>query len=376
MKGKLTLLAELMQIAREGTILGLIRYVRFKRLAGGSPVGPDSSVSRSRGIGVVGAGTYAASVHLPCIVAHGAKLSALVSRSGVTSKALASVYKVGRTHESFDDLLADKECDSLLVATPHNLHPEQILKAAHSGKYTYCEKPVAIDRQGIQKLQSANLSPQSTKRIMAGFNRRFAPAIRILKSSSWMLSRLEPMEVHYWVNFGPRVDNAMSDPTVGGGRIHGAACHYVDILAYLVSSPIVTVSAFGVGCGDRVDEDSFVANFRFADGSIGSLVFTSEGSRTHDFKESLSVSCVGHTARVDDYAWMSIDGRHYRFWRHRYGAMQAWKEFLSAKRDNSEVPVDLHAGIVATQVTLAIQESIRAGGMPKPVISAEAPGND
>lgn len=261
-------------------------------------------------------------------------------------------------------MLADKRCQGLLIATPHYLHPQHILAALKAEVYAYCEKPVAIDANGLKQLQAEGLNHPAAKKIMVGFNRRFAPAIARLRREQWLQQRKEPMEIHYRINFGPRVDNAMSNPLVGGGRIHGAACHYVDLISFLAGSPIVRVSAMGVTVGGHVDENTFVANLMLADGSISSLTFTSEGHRRFDSKEEVMISCGKHVARIVDYAELRVDRNRYRFGKHRYGALDAMRAFLMAKESGIKAPVNLADGIAATKVTLAMQSSLRHNGEP------------
>lgn len=362
MKGSIRrILSEIRQIGREGTWPGAIRYVRFKSYgASGGSIG-QATPRASRGMGVLGAGTYLASIHLPCLRALGEPLYAIASRTGDSARALARVYGIGVVHSGLDDMVADPNCDALLIATPHYLHAEHILTAVNAGFYAYSEKPVAIDEESLDRLVAQGLSLPAASRIMIGFNRRFAPAVVQLRQACWLKVRTRPLEIHYRVNFGPRVDNAMSDPQNGGGRIHGAACHYVDMIAFLAGAPIRQVSAMAIA---DADENTFAASMKLADGSVASLTFTSEGRRKFDNREEIMVSCDGHVARIRNYAELRLDGRGYRYHRQRYGAMAAMRAFLAAKGSGGAVPVSLADGVAATRVTLAIQASLRRGGEP------------
>jgi predicted dehydrogenase len=359
----LEVISEFTQIAREGTIMGLVRYIWFKLLMNnnadlGTRHGPKA------GIGIIGAGTYVASVHLPCLKATCTPLYAIVSRSGVTARNLAHVYSIGKQYSSIDEIFKDKACDSFLIATPHFLHPRHIHKALEFGRYTYCEKPVAIDSKGLNELiQSASFYPNQ-ERIMIGFNRRFSPAIIKLRQQPWLTERVDPAEIHYRINFGLRVDNDMSNTKTGGGRIHGAVCHYVDMISFLLGSPIVKVSALSISNKEKYDNDTFIASLQLLDGSIGSIVFTSESRRCLDTKEEIIITCDGHAARVKDFSKLIIDNKIYTYNRHRYGSLQAIEAFIKSKKLNHPVPISLEDGIVATRITLAIQKSIRQQGDP------------
>lgn len=358
------LLSELWQIGREGTFVGAIRFVRLKRLIARKRRTRTPRPSASAGVGIVGAGNYVSSIHLPCLKALGAPLYAIASRSGDSARALARLYGIGVVYQSVEEIVKDKRCEALLIATPHNLHPQHILLALGAALYTYCEKPAAIDSLGIELLEREALAHPGAPKVMIGFNRRFSPAVQQLRQIPWVRERTQPVELHYRVNFGPKVDNAMSDPAIGGGRIHGACCHYVDLIAFLVGVPVVCVTAMAIRQSGRLDDDTFSATMTFADGSIGSLLFTSEGNRAFDHKEEIILSCGGRVARIVNYAELRIDGRRYRFRRRRYGAMAAMRAFLTAKNSGSAVPVTLADGVAATRLTLAIQLSLREGGQP------------
>ncbi len=313
------------------------------------------------GMGIIGAGTYTASVHLPLLRFLGVPLAAIASGSGKTAASLARIYGIGGLGGTAEEVIADPNVTSLLIATPHFRHPEHIALAADSGLYTYCEKPVAIDADGLTRIEQAIAGGENHGRVMVGFNRRFTPAVEALRSEPWLAGRRAPIEIHYRVNYGARTDNPMSDPKVGGGRLQGAACHYVDLISYLAGAPITWVAATACRNGEAWDENTFSASFALADGSLGSLVFTSEGNRDTDTKEEIMVTCGQHTARIQDYRRLRIDGRTRRFYRHTYGALATWRAFLAARDREQAVPVPLSDGIAATRVTLAMQRSIRHG---------------
>lgn len=361
----LQMVSVLWQIYRDGTLLGTVRYIRFKRLRTIPESRWDASAGPARGLGIVGAGTYVASIHLPCLRALGESLYAVASRSGDSARVLAKVYGIGVVYPGLEEMVADPRCEALLIATPHYLHAENILTALNAGLYTYCEKPVAIDEAGVERVATHGLAHPSASKVMIGFNRRFSPAVAQLRRVSWLQARTKPMEIHYRVNFGPRVDNMMSDPQRGGGRIHGAACHYVDMIAFLAGSSIVQVSAMAIADGD---DNSFVAVMKLNDGSLASLVFTSEGSRGYDTKEEIIISCDGHAARIKNFNELSVDRKAYKFHRHTYGAMASMRAFLDAKRIGNAAPVGLADGIAATRVTLAIQKSLQRNGAPQQLV--------
>ncbi len=363
-----SLLSQLRQLATETSLAGVYRYVKFKILSRGNRNYSTGDKESRDGLGIIGAGTYTASVHLPCLVANREPIHAITSRTRHKASTLAKIYGMDKVHDSLDALLNDARCNGLLIATPHNLHPEHILKALATGLYSYCEKPVAIDSNGIEQLKLNGLLHSNASKIMVGFNRRYAPAISQLLKCNWIANRQSPLEINYRVNFGPRVANAMSDPRVGGGRIHGAACHYVDLISFIAGSPVSRVSATSIRDSSGTDNNTFIANLTLKDGSIAGLTFTSEGNRTYGSKEEINVSCEGHVAQIRNFSRLTIDGQTNRFFRHTYGAMDTIAAFLKSKKNNEPTPISLADGIIATCVTLSIAQSISENGNPVDII--------
>lgn len=360
---------EIIQMYRQGTLLGVIRYIKFKSLRR-SRVGQFviSEGAPLKGMGLIGVGNYVVSVHLPNLKALRVSLYAATSLSGDSACAIGKLYGMSVVYPNIDEMLAAQKCDALLIATPHYLHVENILRALDAGLYTYCEKPVAIDEAGIEKLIRLGLKHPSARKIMIGFNRRFAPTVMRLKEACWLKERTQPLEIHYRVNFGPRMANMMSDTAQGGGRIHGAACHYVDLIVFLAGVSIDQVSAMAIG---DYDDNTFVAVMKLRDGSLASLTFTSEGSRKFDSKEEIMITCGQHTARISDFSCLNIDSQTFRYFRHTYGAMQTMRAFIDAKCMAASAPVSLADGVAATRVTLAIQKSIVMNGVPQSLLSTQ-----
>jgi predicted dehydrogenase len=364
--GLKSLIKETYALYKESSLLGTLKYIFYKILLKRNMTTIKTIKNTAqKGIGIVGAGQYVATMHLPLIKKLKQNRMGITSASGKTAAVLAYLYDMS-VYDSLEDILKSPLCDALLIATPPNQHPKQIVLAVQKDRYTFCEKPVAIDEEGIQFLLS-NVSVSDNKKVMVGFNRRFAPAITQLLQEDWLLKRTQPMEIQYRVNYGPSVKNWLSDKEVGGGRIHGAACHYVDLIVFLAKSSINRVSCIALGHEGVFDQNTFSSHFLLEDGSIASLIFTSEGDRDFDTKEEIKITCKGHIVVVDDFKRLQIDGKVYRFLRHSYGALDCMRAFFQAKKDNAPVPVSLQAGVRATQVTLAMQKSLERKGESRDV---------
>lgn len=364
------LLKEIYTIARETSLMGAMRYIRYKLLCKKN-ISYHSTTQPNKGLTIIGAGTYTASIHLPVLRILNQPITAIGSASGKTATALAKIYKIPLALETTDDASLLQCANSLLFTTPHNLHPENIVFSLKHNLYSYCEKPVAINQQGIEKIQETLKDHPNQNRVMIGFNRRFSPAIRQLIREPWLTTRTQPLEIHYRVNFGPRVDNAMSNPEIGGGRIHGAACHYIDLISYISNANITNVSCISPTIGQTVDPNTFTAILSLSDGSIASLTFSSEGSRHTDDKEMIKISSSGHNVTIQNFNTLIIDRKRFRYYKHNYGALNCMRAFLNAEKRKQPCPITLIDGIKATRVSIALEKSLQNNGAQVTVNSYE-----
>ena len=106
---------------------------------------------------------------------------------------------------------------------------------------------------------------------MVGFNRRFAP--HAVEARRLLNGRAEPVALQIMVNAGELpATHWANDPAVGGGRIIGEGCHFIDLALFLVGSPIVSVRAVEMFSG-AAHGDSLSINLAFADGSIATIAY-------------------------------------------------------------------------------------------------------
>ncbi|MDP2776203.1 MAG: Gfo/Idh/MocA family oxidoreductase, partial [Anaerolineales bacterium] len=226
------------------------------------------------------------------------------------------------------------------------------------------EKPLAINvkqLEQIDKLLITNLQSLIT----VGFNRRFSPPAQSLKSQ---ISNLhEPKYIHYRVNAGYLPFNHWTqDPHLGGGRIIGEACHFIDLITFLVGAPPVSVTAHALPDGGKYREDNLSMTFTFPDGSVGVVDYLANGDKSHP-KERLELFCEGMIAVLDDYISLTTvkDGKKKE---ERMAQDKGWKNemtaFAKAIREGIEPPIPYEHLIGVTKSTFAAVESIRKGGEP------------
>jgi predicted dehydrogenase/threonine dehydrogenase-like Zn-dependent dehydrogenase len=251
-------------------------------------------------VAVIGAGGFARGVLMP-LIARDARIVAVANATGLSARAAATRF--GADVASTDPLavIDDPGVDAVVVATRHDTHAGFVVRALEQGKHVFVEKPLALDEDELAEVERA--AERSTGVLMVGFNRRFAPLGRQLADA---VGRPGPLVVTYRVNAGRLPGSHWThDPEIGGGRIVGEVCHFVDFLGFLCAGPPTSVSAEAVGGGSEPREDNLAATLRFADGSVGVVVYTALGDPSLA-KERIEVLGEAGAATLDDFRMLSL----------------------------------------------------------------------
>lgn len=315
-------------------------------------------------LGVLGAGNYALSTFLPVIKKVGGIAPVgIVSASGVSAKYGAKRYGFGFSASEPDAVLADPAINLVAILTRHDLHCEQVLSALHRGKHVYCEKPLAINPEQLSAIRNA-LAQEDQPLLTVGFNRRFAPLAADLKT--FIDQRQEPLYAHFRVNANllPKT-HWLIDPAIGGGRIIGEGCHFIDFLTFLVGMNPVEVSTQGLPDNGKYSEDNVVMTFRFPDESIGIVSYLANGDKTYP-KEYLEVFCGGRIAVLHDWRKLELVARGRRkikrhTLRQEKGHKNAWQVFLDAVQGEKAPPIPYAQLFGVAQASFAAVVSLRSG---------------
>ena len=280
-------------------------------------------------LGVTGAGNYAQGVLLPQFKASAdVTLHTVCTATGVNAKKAQEKFGFGGCTTDWQEVVANKDINTVLIATRHDLHAKLAAAALRAGKTVFCEKPLCIREEELDEiLQTGNT------RLMVGFNRRFAP---------WAKFKLTgPAVMRYRVSVAPLPkDHWANDPDVGGGRILGEVCHFVDFLHFVAYSRPVSVFAQGFG-GENVQ-----VSMRFADGSVGAIDYFSVADPSLG-KEHFEVFGSGKHVIVDDFR--------------DKGQAEEVRQFVAAVKSGAAMPIAFDDIIASTRATFAILKSLRTG---------------
>ena len=297
-------------------------------------------------LGLIGSGNYASQVLVPAITRTPARLKIVASSGGVSGTYLGRKFGFEQTTTDVDILLTDTDINTIVITTRHDTHARYVCEALRAGKNVFVEKPLALTLEEVAEIdatyQRAHGSGK-TVRVMIGFNRRFAPQVKKIKG---LLSSIaEPKAVIITVNAGAiPPDHWTHDPDVGGGRVVGEACHFVDLARFLVGQRIsgVQVTTMGVSPSIAVREDKLSFTMTFEDGSLATVHYLANGHKSFP-KERIEVFCAGRILQLDNFRKLSGYGwpqfRKLNLWQQDKGQRSCIAEFIHAIQVGEDSPI-------------------------------------
>jgi polar amino acid transport system substrate-binding protein len=330
---------------------------------------PALKKSGGTGVAFIGFGNYAKGVLLPAFKKEdGVTLTAVVTSTGISAGHAGDKHGFAAIATEADAAFSDPATDIAVIATRHDTHASLTVEALQAGKHVFCEKPLAIDAEGLEAaLAAAEAAPGI---LTVGFNRRFAPLLAEAKAA--LEPRSGPLMMLYRINAGAIPGDNWVQRGEGGGRILGEVCHFVDALTFLSGSLPVEVHA--IAARERVGAVSVL--LRFADGSAGTIVYSSLGDPSVP-KEYIEVFAEGRVLRLDDFVRLDMAkaGKSTQSKAAQDKGQRAFvKAFIEATRGKAPPPIPLDAIAAVSWATLAIEESLRVGA-PVEIGIGEAAGH-
>ncbi len=329
------------------------------------PVTPvRASAEGKRVIGVLGAGNYAGATFLPMLKANALKdpytLRSIASGNGGKARHCAEKFGFEQVETSGDAILADPAVTDAVLLTPHRVHASQTIRALEAGKNVYCEKPAALTPDDLAAVYRC-VTSHPGQLYMVGYNRRFAPLS--VKLKKFIAGSPEPLAMHYTVNAGfiPAA-HWTQDPEIGGGRILGEGCHFIDYLIWLCGSLPTRVNAFCLPDSGRYNGDNVSIQIAFENGSVGTIDYLANGDKACA-KERVQVFSGGRIAILNDYRSLETwqDGSHHteKNMGQNKGHAASWHAFMNAAVNGGEAPVPTEQIFAGMNACFAVLESIR-----------------
>jgi predicted dehydrogenase len=312
-------------------------------------------------VGVIGAGNYATRVLLPALKKTGVVLKTVVSSRGVSGIHAGRKFGFQETTTDSTRVFADKEIDAVVIATRHDSHAYFVCQALAAGKHVFVEKPLALNSKELDAIEASYSSRTHSQLVlMVGFNRRFAPQTQKMKML--LESIQEPISFIMTVNAGwLPADHWTQDPYLGGGRIIGEGCHFIDLLRFLAGHPITMVQATRLGDASSVNGQGDTASFvlQFTNGSFGVVHYLANGHRAFP-KERLEVFCAGRVLRLNNFRRMRGYGwpgfKRMNLWRQDKGHTTEIATFVRAIQQGSPSPIPFGELVEVSRATFQVAE--------------------
>jgi len=301
-------LLALRQVDRVGIVLSYPFARADERNASVDRISPKAGrQTHSGGVAVsfIGAGAYAKGVLLRLFARQrDVHLCGVVTRSGATSLSVAKQFGFAFVANTPEEIFRDDRCNTVVIATRHDTHAVLAAAALSAGKNVWVEKPLALTPGELRQVRDAWKARPDLK-LVVGFNRPFSPLIGWIKREMPLVA---PMMITYRVNAGLLPgDHWANDPAIGGGRLRGEGCHFLDLIRSFCGDP-VTVSTVGVAGSGRADllaTGNFTVTVAFCNGSIGTVIYSSQGSPRLP-KERIEIFCGNACGVIDDFKHAKI----------------------------------------------------------------------
>lgn len=332
--------------------------------APGPPLSKDagSSPAGEPVLAVIGAGNYAARVLVPAFARNGARLFGIASSGGVTAAHVGRKYGFDQITTDAQTLIADPRVTAVVIATRHDTHAAFVKQALAAGKHVFVEKPLAISMAELDEIASVRAAAGPGSVLMVGFNRRFAP--HVVRMKTLLRSVPGPKTFIVTVNAGGvPARHWIQAEQIGGGRIIGEGCHFIDLLRFLAGAPIRSwdLTRMGGSAGTATD-DTVSITLAFVDGSVGTVHYFANGHPAFP-KERIEAFCGGRVLQIENFrrlrgfGWRAL-GTMSR-WRPDKGQSACTAAFLEAARAGGASPIPFEELMEVSRLVIALGEAAR-----------------
>lgn len=327
-----------------------------KRCSASGVAATSEGCSAGQKIGFVGAGSYSQAVLIPAFRRTKADLEVICSNGGKSAAVAGRKFGFARATSSSREVIDDPTVSVVVVTTRHDSHADLVVSALNAGKHVFTEKPLCLTLDELARVREAALNSSGT--LMVGFNRRFSPHVRAVKQE---LSKIGgPIALSVSVNAGViPSDHWVHDSELGGGRLVGEACHFIDLVRFLAADSITEWSCLGMAaeCGDTA-----VISLKFANGSIANINYFSNGHKSVP-KEQVNAFASGRVFTIDNFRETRCAGTasftKNRTSRQEKGQNECVDAFLAAISRGAASPISLEEIFEVSRMAIEVQNAIR-----------------
>ncbi len=312
-------------------------------------------------IGIIGAGNFTKMTVMPAMKNSGAYFKYISSAGGLTARSLSNKYKIAFSTTDYKEILNDAEVDTVIITTRHNLHATMVADSLKAGKHVFVEKPLALNTAQLNDIITVQ-QQHPTLSLNVGFNRRFSPHAQKAKSLLGTSNAAMNMIATMNAGFIPP-DIWVQDMKVGGGRIIGEACHFIDLMQFLCGSKVAEVCMSALGSNPEENTDNAIITLKFENGSQGVINYFSNGSKSYP-KERIEVYSQGRTLVIDNFR--KTEGYGFKGFsslktRIDKGHKKQFELLVSGVRNQNAQLIPINDLINTTAATFAAIESLKKG---------------
>lgn len=317
-------------------------------------------------VGFIGAGNYASRMLIPAFKAAGAQFHTIVTAGGINGVIHGSKAGFAQASTDISAMLGESSINTVAIVTRHDSHARFVAQALEAGKHVFVEKPLAIETRDLVTVEEAyrKAVEQGLKpHLMVGFNRRFSPQVQKMKTL--LAAVKEPKSFIMTMNAGAIPANHWTqDPSVGGGRIIGEACHFIDLMRFLAGSKIVSIQARRMGDTPAVaiTEDKAAITLGFEDGSFGTILYLANGASSFP-KERVEVFAAGRVLQLDNFRKLKGFGwpgfSKLNLWKQNKGQSECAAAFLAAVQNGAVTPITSDEIFEVARVSIEVARILR-----------------
>ena len=344
---------------RKGSIASILKYPdedtieRVVTVCDNKKFGSDA-----KKIGIIGAGNYASSMIVPCLVKTSAPIKYIASAQGLSAKILAKKAGAELATSDYHEILKDKETGLVIITTRHNLHANMVVEALNANKSVFVEKPLCLNYSELEQIVSAYNSANKGVTLTVGFNRRFSPFAVKLKQ----FVGDTPKNIIATMNAGfiPK-EMWVHDMEIGGGRIIGEACHFIDLCSYIAGSKVVAVCMNAMGTNPEENTDNASILLKYENGTNAVINYFANGSKSYA-KERVEVFSQDRVFILDN--WRKLVGYGVKGFSKMSGTMDKGQKnqfaLLNDRLQNGGEPLIPFDSIInTTKASLAAIQSLK-----------------
>jgi len=315
-------------------------------------------------VGVLGAGNFASTTILPILkkLKKDCQVVGIASTTGVTSQTLADNFKIVNKYPTENEILNSEEVDAVIILTPHNTHPELVIKALSNGKAVYVEKPLALNENSLIEIEETIFNSSNPK-LFLGFNRRFSDAVQFVKKRT-ISKEINSMTFRFSVPQLPK-DHWTNIKEIGGGRIVGEAVHAIDLACYIFESLPQSISSSAPIDKElnEVHDNQVFINVNFANGSHASINYFSETNQALS-KERIEIHGSGNSYIIEDFQLLRyLEGKEdkNKVFSTGKGHKQSLEEFFKFVKDEKSNPYTWAEIKSVSKAAIYAQDYINSG---------------